>query len=194
MNIYCIGDSITFGYGLTRLSQRWTDIAAARTGHTLVNCGISGDTTGGMLARCQWQIWPKKPDLMIFLGGINDINLTNQYRPCCANVAAIVHQAAAYGIPMMLGLPLPIVPEDFPFLSWDNHLDLKGNVFRCEEYAQWLREYANYKDLPCIDFRSPFFDKDGKVIRELFQDGLHPTAEGHALMADALCEVLDQYC
>ena len=53
MKIICMGDSITYGHGLSHLSQRWTDLVAARTGHALVNRGVSGDTTGGMLSRCQ---------------------------------------------------------------------------------------------------------------------------------------------
>ena len=47
MKILCMGDSITYGHGLTDLSQRWSDRVAACTGHTLINCGVSGDTTGG---------------------------------------------------------------------------------------------------------------------------------------------------
>ena len=50
MRLICIGDSLTFGYGV-HLSQRWTQLCAQETGWELVNEGINGDTTGGMLAR-----------------------------------------------------------------------------------------------------------------------------------------------
>ncbi|HBD30306.1 MAG TPA: hypothetical protein DC027_01470 [Oscillibacter sp.] len=50
--LICIGDSLTFGYGV-HLSQRWTRLCAQETGWELVNEGINGDTTGGMLARMQ---------------------------------------------------------------------------------------------------------------------------------------------
>ena len=52
MKLICIGDSLTFGYGV-HLSQRWTQLCAQETGWELVNEGINGDTTGGMLARMQ---------------------------------------------------------------------------------------------------------------------------------------------
>lgn len=52
MKLICIGDSLTFGYGV-HLSQRWTRLCAQETGWELVNEGINGDTTGGMLARMQ---------------------------------------------------------------------------------------------------------------------------------------------
>lgn len=50
MKLICIGDSLTFGYGV-RPSQRWTRLCAQETGWEIVNKGISGDTTGGMLVR-----------------------------------------------------------------------------------------------------------------------------------------------
>ena len=190
MKIICMGDSITYGHGLSDLSQRWTDLVAARTGHTLVNRGVSGDTTGGMLSRCQTQVFADPPDAMVLLGGINDINLTGQYRPVCANVVAMVRQAMAMELPVILGLPLPIVPEDMAAFGWDRGSDPFAAAQLCEAYAQWLRAFCQRHDLPLADFRSPFLLPDGAVRRELFQDGLHPTAAGHARMADALCQVL----
>ena len=190
MKIICMGDSITYGCGLTDLSQRWTDLAAARTGHVLVNRGINGDTTGGMLARCQNQVFAQSPDAMILLGGINDINLTGQYRPVCANVAAIARQAMALELPILIGLPLPIVPEDLKVMAWDKDCDPFRSAGLCEQYAEWLRAFCASKELPLVDFRSPFLQAGGTVRRELFQDGLHPTAEGHSLMAEELCRVL----
>ena len=145
MKIICMGDSITYGYGLTELSQRWTDLAAERTGHTLVNCGVNGDTTGGMLARCQNQVFAQFPDAMILLGGINDINLTGQYRPVCANVAAIARQAMALELPILIGLPLPIVPEDLKVMAWDKDCDPFRSAGLCEQYAEWLRAFCASK-------------------------------------------------
>ena len=192
MKIICMGDSITYGYGLPDLSKRWTDLVASRTGHTLVNCGVSGDTSGGMLARCQNQVFAQSPDAMVFLGGINDINLTGAYRPVCANVVAITRQAMALELPIILGLPLPIAPEDMHVMDWDKTCDPARSAALGEEYAQWMRVFCTAKDLPLADFRTPFLHPDGTVRRELFQDGLHPTAEGHALMADVLCQVLSE--
>ena len=74
MKIACMGDSITLGVGLPGYQGRWTDLVSERTGHTLVNMGIGGDTTGGMLARCQNQIFGQGYDAMILLGGSNDLS------------------------------------------------------------------------------------------------------------------------
>lgn len=193
MNLICMGDSITYGYGLADLSKRWSDLTAARTGHTLVNRGVSGDTTGGMLARCQTQVFAQKPDAMIFLGGINDLSITGQYRPACANVVAICRQAEQLGLPVILGVPLPIFPPDMCPPEWDTEQDMERTARLGEQYAHWTRCYAADHQLPLADFRTPFLLPGGAVNRALFQDGLHPTEEGHRLMADVLCRLLNQY-
>lgn len=62
MKIVCLGDSLTYGYGVPR-KDGWVSLAAQATGHTLVNKGVSGDTTGGMLARFARDTasWPGPP-------------------------------------------------------------------------------------------------------------------------------------
>lgn len=193
MNIICMGDSITYGYGLADLTKRWSDVTAARTGHTLVNRGVSGDTTGGMLARCQTQVFAQRPDAMIFLGGINDLSITGQYRPACANVVAICRQAELLELPVILGVPLPIYPPDMCPPEWDVEQDMARTARLGEQYAHWTRCYAADHQLPLADFRTPFLLPDGSANRALFQDGLHPTEEGHRLMADVLCQVLEEH-
>ena len=190
MKIICMGDSITYGFGLPDLSKRWSDLASAHTGHTLITRGVSGDTTGGMLARCQTQVFNQAPDAMVLLGGINDISITGQYRPVCANVVAICRQAELLSIPVILGVPLPIFPADMCPPEWDPEQDMARTAALGEQYAHWIRHYAADKHLPLADFRSPFLRPDGTVDRSLFQDGLHPTEEGHRRMADVLCRVL----
>ena len=190
MKIICMGDSITYGFGLPDLSKRWSDLVSARTGHTLINRGVSGDTTGGMLARCQTQVFHQAPDAMVLLGGINDISITGQYRPVCANVVAICRQAELLSIPVILGVPLPIFPAAMCSPEWDPEQDMARTAALGAQYARWIRHYAADKHLPLADFRSPFLRPDGTADRSLFQDGLHPTEEGHRRMADVLCRVL----
>ena len=126
----------------------------------------------------------------VLLGGINDISITGQYRPVCANVVAICRQAELLSIPVILGVPLPIFPADMCPPEWDPEQDMARTAALGEQYAHWIRHYAADKPLPLADFRSPFLRPDGTVDRSLFQDGLHPTEEGHRRMADVLCRVL----
>ena len=190
MKIICMGDSITYGFGLPDLSKRWSDLVSARTGHTLINRGVSGDPTGGRRARCQTQVFHHALVAMVLLGGINDISITGQYRPVCANVVAICRQAELLSIPVILGVPLPIFPADMCPPEWDPEQDMARTAALGEQYAHWIRHYAADKHLPLADFRSPFLRPDGTADRSLFQDGLHPTEEGHRRMADVQCRVL----
>ena len=190
MTIFCVGDSITYGATLPDLSQRWTDLTAARTGHKLVNCGIGGDTTTGIMIRCHTQIFPQKPDAVLILGGSNDISFTWEYRQACANVVSMVRNAQAQGIRCIVGIPVPMAAEDLAFRPWDPDRDRTHIALQCHNYAQWLILYCRERNIPFVDFYTNFLNDDGTVRRELFSDGLHPNTMGHQVMADTLCRFL----
>ena len=190
MVVYCVGDSITQGATLTDLSQRWTDLCAAQTGHELINCGIGGDTTAGIMHRCHTKIFPQKPDAVLILGGTNDISFTWEYRPSCANVVSIVRNAQALGIKCIVGIPVPMAAQDLAFRPWDPERDHAHVAAQCSRYARWLTVYCRERSIPYVDFHTPFLNEDGSVRRELFSDGLHPNAMGHRIMADTLAQVL----
>lgn len=190
MTVFCVGDSITYGATLSELSQRWTDLTAARTGYTLVNCGIGGDTTAGMMLRCHTQVFPQKPDAVLIMGGSNDISFTWEYKQACANVVSIVRNAQAQGIRCIVGIPVPMAAEDLAFRPWDPQRDQTHIAMQCRRYAQWLSVYCRERKIPCVDFHAPFLNEDGSVRRELLSDGLHPNAMGHQVMADTLSRVL----
>lgn len=190
MKIACMGDSITFGEGLPDRRARWTDLAAEKTGHTLVNFGISGDTTAGMLARCQKDVFGKDFDALLWLGGVNDISYTSDYRCAWANTLAVYCQARAYGIPFLMGIPLPVTA--MPQRAYYPYRDGERVMALVDEFAGLLKIYCAEKAIPCVDFREGFVDPDGRPKAELFFDGLHPNEEGHRRMADTLCGVLAQ--
>lgn len=193
MKIMCMGDSITYGNGLLELSDRWSDLVTARTGHTLVNLGIGGDTTGGMLARCQTQIFAKDPDAMLLLGGTNDICFTYDYHQAFANIVSMIRHAQTFGVPILVGIPIPFVPERFVNQEWFADRDNDYVTAQCERLAQVLRAFCTAREVPYIDYRSAFFNTDGSVKKELYTDALHPNADGHRVMADVLCRRLAEF-
>ena len=92
MKLICIGDSLTFGYGV-HLSQRWTRLCAQETGCELVNEGINGDTTGGMLARMQGGVLAELRE-----GGSNDVFYSGSDAAARENMGAIIHQLFSVGL------------------------------------------------------------------------------------------------
>ena len=50
MSIICIGDSLTFGYGVNE-SENWVSVVSKRIKERIINKGIPGDTTCQMKER-----------------------------------------------------------------------------------------------------------------------------------------------
>ena len=72
IKIACIGDSITFGYEIEE-TQKWTTLLSEELNVEVVNCGINGDTTAGMLSRFDAILDLHKPTHVIITGGTNDL-------------------------------------------------------------------------------------------------------------------------
>ena len=193
MKLICIGDSLTFGYGV-RPSLRWTNVAAKETGWEIVNEGINGDTTGGMLARLQTKVLPtlrvgtfcaNRPCVLL-MGGANDIFFSGTDTGARANMGAMLNQLLSLGVHTMIGIPTPICAENAP-PAWAAVVDFRSAERQLEQYCAWLRRFSKCFGAECIDFRADFFDPNGRLKRELLLDGLHPTPEGHQIMARRLC-------
>ena len=110
MKLICIGDSLTFGYGV-RTFQRWTRLCAQETGWEIVNEGISGDTTGGILVRLHTlladrDICVQRP-LVLLMGGANDIFFSGTDTGARANMGAMLNQLLSLDVHTMIGIPTP---------------------------------------------------------------------------------------
>ncbi len=74
--ILCYGDSLTAGYGLpydqSFPSQLEKKLRAMGYDITVINAGVSGETTTGGLARLDWTL-RQKPDFVILELGANDM-------------------------------------------------------------------------------------------------------------------------
>ena len=192
--LICLGDSLTYGPGVAH-SKRWTTLAASDR-LILRSMGVSGDTTGGMLARLQpllqnpvLQLAPALRPMVLVMGGSNDIFFSGSTEAAKGNLAAMVHQLSAAGYRPVVGIPLPICPEDAPE-KWAALADFPRSAALLEEYSRWLKVFCAAFDIPVVDFRKDYVNQEGAVRRELFLDGLHPNAEGHRLMAVRLREAL----
>lgn len=173
MDIVCIGDSLTAGYGV-KPEQCWVSLLDRDSRHHWHNRGVSGDTSPGMLARLQ-EILSGRPDAVVWLGGLNDILLTGSadQAKCC--VMAFVNQCAAAGVRPVIAIPFMIRSVARP---WNKLCDWDACAPVLAEYIQWLLRLSDAAMLRRIDFRA--------AGSHLMADGMHPDPQGHRVMADAV--------
>ena len=187
--LYCLGDSLTFGYGV-QPRERWLTLASGQSGWRLMNRGVCGDTTGGMLVRLRELIGgDRKAQAVMLMGGANDIFYSGSELGARANIGAMIQQLLTAGALVLVGIPMPIVPDWHPE-EWGAVVDFPSAELLLDRYAQWLADYCRAFGVPTVDFRPAFLDDSGAVRRDLYLDGLHPSPEGHRRMARLLCEKL----
>ncbi len=183
MKTICLGDSLTYGYGLASPADAWPALCQTALGGEWVNAGINGDTAVGMLSRLPHDILPQRPKYVLLLGGVNDILVSGTSAGARSAIMAMVHQCAAAGIRPVVGIPTPML--DAADNPWRVMLDLPTARRELASYQEWLRLLCRTMCLRCIDFAAAF---DGAAdLSALYQaDGLHPNAHGHRLMAETV--------
>lgn len=194
MELICLGDSITYGYGV-RSAQRWTTLVGQALACPVVNLGVSGDTTGGMLARLNTEVIPRlrqqprgmRPTVLL-MGGVNDIFYSGTDTAARANMGAMVQQVLTAGGRCVMLSPLTVsFPTVMP--EWQEVMR-PSNEAVLEAYQQWMALFCRTFHVPYIPLYDLLRDADGTPRPELYLDGLHPTAEGHRIMAERIAAAL----
>jgi acyl-CoA thioesterase-1 len=159
-----LGDSITAGHRLPRdaaFPRRLGDALGLRT----VNAGVSGDTTGGGLARLERDVLAHRPRLVVVELGVNDVLGAQRRDATAANLRAIVRRIREHGAAVvLLHIRLPGVA---------------GDGYRAD-----LREIARSEGAILVE---DFLDD---VVPGHTYDGLHPDERGQARLAERLLPVL----
>lgn len=184
-NIVCIGDSLTAGYGV-QTNQRWSHLLSRDLNSNIINSGISGDTTAGMLARFYEMAIKHKPTHIIITGGTNDLFLDLSNNIILSNILAMTRYASHHDIMPIIGIPTPFYNQGS---TTDEHLfiddfSVRKRIFSFQEI---LKQYALNDNHPIIDFT---IDMTPDVF---LKDGLHPNEKGHRIMAENAKASLKSY-
>lgn len=180
ITIAALGDSLTQGYGLPREDgfvaqlQAWLATRGAQA--TLINAGVSGDTTAGGLARVGWTLTPQVDAMIVALGG-NDLLRGLDPAQARNNLDGILSAAQEAGVEVLLiGMQAP------------------GN-FGPEYKAQFDAIYpdlaTDYDTLLLESFFAGLAEgntaPDPATLRQWFQpDGIHPNTAGVARIVEAV--------
>lgn len=162
-----MGDSITEGWGLAH-----PDFFSGG----LVDRGISGQTTPQMLTRFWADVVALHPQVVQIMAGTNDLagntgaNRPEDYKN---NIRAMVTLAKANHITVLLASIPPVLE-----FSWKKEV----KPTRLPELNDWLRAYAKEQGAIYVDYHSVLQAADGSFRKELTFDGVHPNADGYAVM------------
>ncbi|SMC78285.1 Lysophospholipase L1 [Desulfocicer vacuolatum DSM 3385] len=183
MKIICHGDSLTQGADLEKM-YTWTSFLERNFRVPVLNHGIGGDTTAGMLSRFSHEVIQQQPSLVILMGGTNDLWWDLEINLIQANLSAMVSQAKYHEIAPVIGLPLPICIEKVEKQDWEppakgyEHLSTQ-----IHKLVEALKAAAVQWEIPILDFNRPFLDDENTVKNDLFlDDGVHAAKEGHRIM------------
>ena len=171
-----LGDSLTQGFGLPQEDglvpqlQRWLDERGVDA--TLINAGVSGDTTAGGAARGGWSLTPEVDAMIVTLGG-NDMLRGLDPAEARDNIETILQVAQTEDVDVLLvGMQAP-----------GNY----GPEYK-EAFDSLYPDLAQaYGTLFFDSFFSGLGSNDPAQLRPFFQaDGIHPNATGVARIVDAL--------
>ena len=176
--ILCFGDSITAGYGLDDTNDAYPallqqKIDALGLNYTVVNSGLSGETSAGGKSRIDWVL---NQDMTIFIlelganDGLRGVPLTETRSNLQAIIDSVQKKSPSTTI-ILAGMELP------PNMGQD--------------YTSQFRElYAELAEENNLEF-IPFILKDVGGVKELNQnDGIHPNVEGHKILANTVWNTL----
>ena len=189
MKIICIGDSLTYGYGVWS-SQCWVTLLAEKInenrqfGIRCLNFGTNGDTSGYMLERARRHIIPDKADqgdIVIIMGGANDTLMYGANENDAENIIKIADLAKSKGCIPIIGIQPGFRPSYYAFYGPMDPDKLNADF---DSFAELLLKESEARGIITFDLRPILADL------ELFSDGVHPTEYGHKLIAEAVLQVL----
>lgn len=181
ITLVAFGDSLIHGYGLpveegfVPQLQAWLEAEGAGP-VTVVNAGVSGDTTSGGLSRLDWSVGPEADAVLLELGandalrGVDPAIVRN-------NLDAMLGRFAERGLPVLLaGMYAP--------RNW-------GAEY-VDQFEAIYPDLATKHDVPLY----PFFlaglvdetEQSGRSGRSEYiqNDGLHPNKDGVARVVEAI--------
>ena len=182
MKIICLGDSLTYGYGVRR-SKVWTKLAQDKLGVEIINEGISGDTSGGMLSRFHNCVYEQKPDMVFIMGGVNDLIAGAALGVVKANIMSMVLQSKARHIEPVIGIPVDIQADNIN-TEWSELADFNKISEEIKTYRQWIFKFCKSFNVRYIDFYEKIKNADDDNIR---MDGLHFNERGNEIIAEIFC-------
>lgn len=176
-----MGDSITARWGRDN-----TGHPAFFTDNSFLNAGISGQTTGQMLARFDADIIQFAPRAVVICAGTNDIAQNQGYisnEDIMKNIAQMCEKASKTGIKVILCSLLPA-----------NRYNWRPSVEPAElikDLNSRIRTYAGEHGYTFVDLWTPFADAEDGLPAKYSSDGVHPNQSCYTIMEEIILPVIN---
>lgn len=171
--VLMLGDSITAGFGIdpeqafpALVQQKIDSLGLA---FTVINAGLSGETSAGGLRRVDWLLRQPVDIMLLELGGNDGLRGTS-VEITKSNLQAIIDKARAANPDMRILLAGMQVPTNL------------GQDYT-REFRNVYPELAEANALPLIPF---ILEGVGGIPELNLPDQIHPTAEGHKIVAETV--------
>ena len=188
--VACVGDSITYGYGI---EDRPNNSYPAQLGRILgdkyevVNFGVSGTTAirAGNFPYASTQKYEQslnyQPDIVVIKLGTNDSKAVNiaKVADFAADVKTLINSFKKLTSKPKIYICLP-VPA---YINDTNPMGINGDRIISEIIPQLKKVAADDGEVELVDLFTPLSGKG-----ELFPDKIHPNAEGASIMAKIVAE------
>lgn len=180
LKVVMLGDSLTAGFNLPPSQALPAEVErilrSSGQSITVINAGVSGDTSAGGLARYDWSVASAEPDMLVLALGANDYLGGIDPEQTKDNLTTIIERALSDDMEILL-----VSVSARSSAASDPRAALFAEIY--PDLAQSY-EVALYSGL--VD---PIFDQPDMLM----QDGLHPTAEGVRTIAPPLAEAITEF-
>lgn len=171
-DIVFLGNSITFG-------GNWGELLGRER---VINRGIGGDNTVGMLHRMQY-VYQLKPKLCFIMAGINDIYSDAPVETVFRNYIKIIDTLRAHSIVPVIQSTLHVNPK------WKRTEEKNPEV---ETLNVMLREFSVKNGIEFVDVNA-VLSTNGILRNEFTVDGVHLNAHAYGLWRELLLPVVKKH-
>ena len=183
MKIVFIGDSLTFGYGVEK-RYRWIELFKENSNLEVMNKGVNGDTTTGILSRFYSDVISQKPDFAFIMAGSNDFLLGRDLFNVTSNIEILIKDCNENNITPIIGIQ-PFIIGSMAKISWSYYIDYSFVNSLIYTYRENIIKLCSKNNIDYIDFYKSFENIVNKENEEeYFIDGLHPSEKGHKIMVE----------
>lgn len=168
------------------ITDCWADtVPAFFADNNFVGRGISGQVSSQMLVRFQEDVISLQPKVVVICCGTNDIAQNNGYislEHILQNIKSMCELARANKIK-------PVVCSTLPAkrFKWRPEMKPANDIIRLNEM---IKEYAKENKIPYVDYHFALKDEENGLPLKYSKDGVHPNAQGYAVMERVIMPIL----